>query len=138
MRTKGRSGARRLAMQALYQGQIGGHSLEELREQYSVVPEYKLCETEYFDSLLSQTHEHRDQLDSDISEYGDIPAVQLDPVERAVIWIALAEMHFHDDVHAKVAINEAIELAKQFGAEGGYRFVNGLLDKAGKNIRPAA
>ncbi len=138
MRTKGRSGARRLAMQALYQGQIGGHSLEELQEQYAVVPEYKLCETEYFDSLLSQAHEHREHLDNDIGEYGDIVAAQLDPVEHAVLWIALAEMRFHDDVPVAVVINEAVELTKQFGAEGGHRYVNGLLDKAGQKIRPAA
>ncbi len=138
MRTKGRSGARRLAMQALYQSQIGGHSLEELQEQYAAVPEYKICETEYFDSLLSQAHEHREQIDKDIGEYGDIIAAQLDPVERAVLWIALAEIRFHDDVHVAVVINEAVELTKKFGAEGGHRYVNGLLDKAGRKIRPAA
>jgi N utilization substance protein B len=125
-------------MQALYQGQIGGHELDELREQYAAVPEYELCETEYFDSLLMQTHEFREQLDADIAEFGDIEAAQLDPVEHAVLWIALAEMHFHDDVHAAVIINEAVELTKQFGAEGGHRYINGLLDKAGQKLRPAA
>ena len=63
---------------------------------------------------------------------------KLDPVERAVLWIAFAELCFQPDVPTKVILNEAIELAKLYGAEGGYRYINGLLDKASANLRPAA
>jgi N utilization substance protein B len=87
--------------------------------------------------LLGQIETARAALDIHISEFGDIPAEQLDPVEHAVLWIALAEFCFQPDVPAKVILNEAIELAKSYGAEGGYRYINGLLNKAAANLRPA-
>ena len=54
----------------------------------------------------------------------------------AVLRIALFELSKRDDVPYKVAINEAIELAKTFGAEDSHKFVNGVLDKAAPVIRP--
>lgn len=138
MKKNGRQGARQLALQALYQAQIGGHEQALLHEQFTADPAYRLCEQSYFDELLSQSFEYREHLDHDIGEYGDIPAAQLDPVERAVLWIALTELRFHADVPVPVVINEAVELTKLYGAEGGHRFVNGLLDKAGRELRPAA
>ncbi len=138
MQTRGRSGARRLVMQALYQVQISGHDLDELRGQFRSGTDYQGCDNEYFESLLQEVCDQRASLDQDIADCGDIAAEQLDPVERAVLWLALAEIRFHDDVPLPVIINEAVELAKVFGAEGGHRYVNGLLDKAGEKLRAAA
>lgn len=138
MKKSGRQGARQLALQALYQAQISGHEREDLAAQFADEPGYRLCEQPYFETLLDEAFSYREHLDSDIGEYGDIPAEQLDPVERAVLWIALAEMRFHEDVPVPVVINEAIELTKLYGAEGGHRYINGLLDKAGRSLRPAA
>ena len=61
---------------------------------------------------------------------------ELGQVEKAVLRIALFELSKRDDVPYKVAINEAIELAKTFGAEDSHKFVNGVLDKAAPVIRP--
>jgi len=138
MQKKGRSGARRLVMQALYQMQMTDHALDILQRQFRNESEYAGCDADYFEALLADVDEHRAHLDTDIAEYGDIPPAQLDPVERAILWLALAEMRFHNDVPIPVVINEAVELAKVFGAEGGHRYVNGLLDKAGHKLRPAA
>ena len=138
MQKKGRRGARRLVMQALYQSQITDHALEILQKQFRNESEYAGCDADYFESLLADVDEHRVHLDADIAEFGDIEPAQLDPVEHAILWVALAEMRFHDDVPTPVVINEAVELAKVFGAEGGHRYVNGLLDKAGQKLRPAA
>ncbi|MBT8423162.1 MAG: transcription antitermination factor NusB [Gammaproteobacteria bacterium] len=138
MKKSGRQGARQLAVQALYQAQISAHEHDELTRQFKDDPGYGKCEQSYFEQLLDEAFRHREHLDNDISEFGDIPPAQLDPVEHAVLWIALAELRFHDDVPVPVVINEAIELTKIFGAEGGHRFVNGLLDKAGRSLRPAA
>lgn len=130
MAVRGRPGARRLLLQALYQSQIAGHDRQELMRQYSEHVDYTAVDSDYFSKLLAEVDGARSELDSDISCYGDIPAEQLDPVEHAILWIAFAEFHFHPDVPPKVVINEAIELAKSFGAEGGHRYINGVLDKA--------
>lgn len=61
---------------------------------------------------------------------------ELGQVEKAVLRIALFELSKRSDVPYKVAINEAIELAKTFGAEDSHKFVNGVLDKAAPVIRP--
>ena len=130
MAARGRPGARRLLLQALYQSQIAGHDLRELKQQYAEHVDYATVDSAYFLKLLGEIDGARAELDIDIGSYGDIVAEQLDPVEHAVLWIALAEFRFHPDVPPKVVINEAIELAKTFGAEGGHRYINGLLDKA--------
>ena len=135
MAAQGRHGARRMLLQAFYQMQISGHSVEELAEQFVDHPEAATADIEYFDQLLTTIAETRDQLDIDISGFGDIQVERLDPVEHAILWIALAELRGCDDVPPKVVINEAIELAKTFGAEGGYRYINGLLDKASAELR---
>ncbi len=57
---------------------------------------------------------------------------QLDPVEHAVLWIGLKELRERDDIPAGVAINEAINLAREFGAEGSHRYINAILDTAAR------
>jgi N utilization substance protein B len=130
MAVRGRPGARRLLLQALYQSQIAGHDRQELMRQYAEHVDYATVDSAYFSQLLADIDNARAELDADIATYGDIVPAQLDPVEHAILWIAFAEFRFHPDVPPKVVINEAIELAKCFGADGGHRYVNGLLDKA--------
>jgi N utilization substance protein B len=135
MKKGGRHGARRLLLQAFYQAQLSGDPAAVLLEQFSVLPEFARADGAYFEELLAQIDTGRPELDLHIGTFGDIPAEQLDPVERAVLWIALAEFCYQPDVPTRVILNEAIELAKSYGAEGGYRYVNGLLDKASVNLR---
>ncbi|HJP04416.1 MAG: transcription antitermination factor NusB [Gammaproteobacteria bacterium] len=137
MAAQGRHGARQLLVQAFYQSQLSGHAGSELLEQFADHPDIGKSDRAYFEQLIEQIEESRATLDAHITEFGDIPAEQLDPVERAVLWIALAEFCFQPDVPANVILNEAVELAKLYGAEGGYRYINGLLDKASTNLRPA-
>jgi len=124
-------------VQALYQIQMAGHDAARLKAQFAERPEYKAADSEYFELLLDQIEDSKDQLDEEIARFGDIPADQLDPVEHAVLWIALAEFRFHKDVPPKVVMNEAIELAKIYGAEGGHKYVNGLLDKLAADLPQA-
>jgi N utilization substance protein B len=132
--SKSRSGARRLLVQALYQNQLADHNLEQLREQFAEYPNYANADTDYFNTLLEEIDADREALDSVIEEFGQISVEKLDPVEHAVLWVALAELKFHTDVPPKVVISEAIKQAKLFGAEGGHRYVNGLLDKAAAGV----
>lgn len=135
MAARGRHGARRLLVQALYQFQISGHAEDELIEQFAAREEFERIDSGYFLSLLREIIEGADALDGLIAESADRPVAHLDPIERAVLWIGLAELESHPDVPFKVVLNEAVELSKQFGAEDGHRFVNAVLDKAAKSLR---
>ena len=135
----GRHGARRLLLQALYQLQIAAPDPEDLRTQFRTHPDYAKADAKYFQQLLPKICARRAELDAAIDAAGDIRSEQLDPVERAILWVAFAELELQPDVPPKVVINEAVELAKEFGAEGGHRYVNAVLDKhrAGERADPA-
>jgi N utilization substance protein B len=60
----------------------------------------------------------------------------VDPVERAILRLGAYELIEHPEIPYRVVINEAVELAKTFGAEKGHRYVNGVLDKAARDLRP--
>ena len=77
-------------------------------------------------------------LDELIAAAADRPVNQLDPVERAVLWIGLTELRDHPDVPERVVIDEAIELAKEFGAQDGFRYVIAVLDGMVRRLRPPA
>lgn len=128
MRWKRRRRARRLLVQALYQQQLAGSDAEEILAQFRLCEDYNHADTEFFGDLLRAAMAHRDELDRQILAASDIPIERIDPVERAVLWTALAEMQRRDTRRA-VVINEAIELAREFGADQGYRFVNAVLDR---------
>jgi len=132
-----RYAARRLAVQALYQTQLNERELELLVLQFRHDQGYPGADATYFEALLQDAFVARDVLDQDIRSYGDIAPEQLDPVERAVLWVGLTELRSRPDVPLRVVLNEAVELAKQFGAEGGHRFVNGVLDRAAASLRAA-
>ena len=90
----------------------------------------------YFRELLSGVATNSGYLDGLMKPYLSRQLEELGQVEKAVLRIALFELSKRDDVPYKVAINEAIELAKVFGAEDSHKFVNGVLDKAAPHIRP--
>lgn len=138
MAAGGRHGARRLLLQALYQWQLTHHDVDALEAQFVARPEYEGIDGEYFSALLREVIEDVASLDESLAAVGDRPVEQLDPVERAILWGALAEFMHHDDVPPKVIINEAVRLAKQFGAEDGHRYVNAVLDKASRQLRPTS
>ncbi len=73
-----------------------------------------------------------------IGAHADRGLDQVDAVGRGILLLALAELKFREDVPIKVVINEAVELAKRYGAADSYRFVNAVLDKAAKALRPTA
>jgi len=135
MSTRGRHGARRLLLQALYQQQIAGHDYAELRGQFADREGFGAADGQYFFELLNEILSDPGVLDERIDAFADRPIAQIDPVERAVLWIGIAELRAHPDVPANVAINEAIELAKEFGAQDSYRYINAILDSAAKELR---
>lgn len=136
MAMNGRSASRRLLIQALYQHQISGHNRSVLHEQYINGREAVRADKPYFEQLLKEVMVSLDELDERIAVYADRPIEQIDPIERAVLWLGVTELDLHPDLPPKVVMNEAIELCKLFGSQDGYRYVNAVLDKAVKDIRP--
>jgi N utilization substance protein B len=134
---RGRHGARRLVLQALYQRQLGGHTAAELIAQFSDKKEFRGVDAGYFLTLIEEILAAEQSLDELISRAADRPVSQLDPVEHGVLWIGLTELRSHPDVPRRVVIDEAVELAKEFGAQDSFRYVNAVLDSIAAELRPA-
>ena len=132
-----RGRARLLTVQALYQMQLTGHDLTELRSQFKSRPEYERVDQDYFNDALTTICENQEEIESEIAEFADRPVEQLDPVERGILLLGIYEFQSVADVPYRVVINEAVNLAKRMGAEDGYKFINALLDRASKKLRPA-
>ena len=134
---RARSLSRKLAMQALYQWQLAGQSASELQRQFAAEEGYGDAEEEYFAGLVNGVTTTVTVLDTRLQPLIDRPLAQLDPVERAVLWIGMFELLHRPDVPYRVVINESVELAKRFGATDGHKFVNAVLDRAARELRSA-
>jgi N utilization substance protein B len=138
MAATGRHGSRRLLVQALYQRQLAGHTGAEIVAQFSSQKDFEKVDVEYFRRLLGEILADTAGLDALIAGDADRPVAQLDPVEHAILWLGLTELRAHAEIPVKVVINEAVQLAKEFGATDGHRYINALLDKVAPKLRPAA
>jgi len=132
-----RTRARRYGMQALYQWDLSGLDMAEIQRQFFEVEDFTHADGGYFIELLNGVKTRIERIDAHISESIDRPIEQLDPVERAILRIACYELLFRHDIPYRVSINEAITLARKFGAEQGHAFINGVLDNMARKIRPA-
>ncbi len=131
-----RSGARELLAQAVYQWLLTDHGFDELVNQFAERDEFNRIDTSYFRLLLKDILERQVELTALIEDYADRGLEQLDPMGRAILLIGLAELRLRPKVPTKVVINEAIKLAKRYGATDGDRFVNAILDRAAGVLRP--
>ena len=130
-----RQRARGLLIKALYQWQLTDHSRDELLAQYSELAEFGRIDQAFFEDMLTRVLAEAEALDEVIEAFADRGISQLDAVARAGLLLALTELKFRDDIPVKVVIDEAIKLAKRFGATDSYRFINAVLDKAAKRLR---
>lgn len=138
MAATGRHGSRRLLVQALYQHQLSGHTAAEIATQFALQRDFRLVDVDYFRLLLGEILGDTTALDRLLAEQADRPVAQLDPVERGILWLGLAELKLHREVPVKVVINEAVKLAHEFGAQDGHRYINAVLDQIAPALRPAA
>ena len=131
---KGRVGSRQLLLQVLYQHQKNDDDVAILMSQSSQLKEYKRIDQEYFKLLLEGIFLSKDDLEKMIAPHIDRPIDQIDSIERAIIWISVYEIS-NTDIPNSVAINEAIELAKSFGAETSFQYINAVLDSYCQSIK---
>lgn len=130
-----RTKARQHALQGLYQWQIGGQDIRDIINQFLVDQDVDSFEVPYFQDLLRGVPAHVNELDEALSPCLDRAIASVDPVERATLRLAAYELAHHPEIPYRVVINEAVELAKMFGAEEGHKYVNGVLDKLAKKLR---
>ena len=125
---KARRKARRLALQILYEMDCSGHAMESTFAYLSGDLNQENSYNDFALQLIVGTWEHRALLDQVIHRHApEWPLTQMAYIDRNILRIAIWEFGVYGDTPLKVAINEAVELAKQYGSESSYRFVNGVL-----------
>ena len=126
-----RSRGREVALQVLYQvEQNPGVSPDEVRQfiERRLLGDRKLCE--FTEELIAGVKEHQAQIDGLISQVAENWRLdRMAAIDRNILRLGAYEMLFRPDVPAKVAINEALELAKRYSTAQSSRFVNGILDR---------
>ena len=130
-----RSRARRRAAQAVYAWQIGGNPMRDVIEEFRHEQDMEIADLDYFEDLLRGVEKHCAELDAGLAPWLDRDMAQVDPIERAILRLAAYELRHRPDVPYRVVLNEAVEVAKRFGAEHGHTYVNGVLDKAAAALR---
>jgi N utilization substance protein B len=133
---RARSLARRLALQALYQLQLNPRTLAATQRQFAADPEAERVDLDYFRALVAAIAPNREALDSRLEGLCEIAPPDLDPIEHAILWLGLHELESCPELPYRVALAEAVQLAKQFGATDGHKFVNAVLDRAAQELRP--
>jgi N utilization substance protein B len=128
--------ARELAVQATYSWQVSQNPVREIEVNFIAENSKRRFDIEYFQLLLRGVFANVSEIDAVISPYVDRPLDDIDQVEKAILRVAVFELKDCADVPYRVVINEAIELAKAFAADDSHKFVNGVLDKTVKLIRP--
>jgi N utilization substance protein B len=137
-RFESRSRARRRALQALYQWHLTGLEAGEIIAQFREEQDFSNVDTELFATLVRKVSRDQAALDEKIEPFLDRPLNQLDVIEHVILSIGAYELINSIEVPHQVVIDEAINLAKLFGAEQGHSYINGVLDKAVKQLRDPA
>lgn len=125
---KPRTRARSLALQVLYEVDIANHPAAEVYklrlEEFPLTDDLAEFARQIIFGILPLTHE----LDQLIAKYApDWPLDQIAAIDRNILRMALWEFSFQGETPIKVAINEAVELAKHYGSDSAPRFINGVL-----------
>jgi len=124
-----KTNARKCAVQALYQWQMTGNSLAQIEMNFLEEELLKGAQKKYFTDLFYGVPKQLNAIDEALSAFVDRPVDKIDPVERAVLRLGVYELTNHLETPYKVIINEAVNLAKCFGADGSHKYINGVLDK---------
>lgn len=136
---KARKKARLLLMQALYQWQMHestGIDLRALQQQFHQMNNMERCDVHYFDTLLFAIPENIIAIETAFTPYLDRTVKELNPIECALLRLGTYELLFRLEIPSRVILNEAVYLAKEYGSEEGYKYVNGVLNKVARATRP--
>ncbi len=128
-----RARARRFAMQAVYQHLLTGDEYSAIAQQVKERESDRDFDDLFFDDIIEGVAEFSANFDLQLAPFVNRPMEQLDFVEHAILLVAAYELN-NSGTPPKVAINEAIIIAKKFGSEDSHKFVNGVLDNLYKSL----
>jgi len=124
-----RSRARRFAVQALYQWQLSGLDIDDIKKQFYEEHNFKKVDSKFFDEVIYKIPSMVTELEEKITPHLSRAYKDIDPIEKGILLLGCYELAHRPDVPYRAVINEAIELAKTFGAEDAHKFINSILDK---------
>ena len=127
--------AREFALQGLYQWQLARTEPAAIARQLAEAKGFDKVDADYFKSLLEGAIAAAPELEQAITPHLDRAFSRLSPVERGILLLAGYELAHRPEVPFRAVINEAVELAKDFGGTDGHKFVNGVLDKLAAQLR---
>lgn len=127
--------SRELVLRALYQWQLTGDDLASLLTQAEEAEEYPQANHALLRALLEGILIEAPALDAALAPHLDRPVTRVSPIEHALLLLGAYELLHSPDVPYRVAINEAVELAKRYGGTDGHKYVNGVLDKLARTAR---
>lgn len=132
---KARGKSRRLAMQAVYQWQMTGDSITDIKQQFFDENNMSKADAEFFSELVSGVASSISELDVLLEKYMSRSAESVDPVERSILRLATYEFVNRYDVPYRVVLNEAVNITKEYCSENSHTFVNAVLDKVAREVR---
>lgn len=128
--------ARELALQGLYQWLVGGQDAATIEAHAAENEQMGGVDTAHYRELLNGAIDQAEDLRAQVAPHLDRSVAVLSPVEHAILLIASYELQHRVEIPYRVVINEAVELAKNFGGTDGFKYVNGVLDKLAAQLRP--
>ncbi len=128
--------SREFALQGLYEWLLSGSEASVIEAHMREQDDFKKADAAHFDALLHGCVVEAADLDAVLARHVDRKTSELSPIEHGVLLIGTYELKHCVDIPYRVAINEAVELAKSFGGTDGHKYVNGVLDKAASELRP--
>lgn len=127
--------ARHYAMQALYQWHMAHAAVNVIEAEFRSDYDFSNVDLEYFQALLHGIPASVDDLDGTYEPLLDRRLNELDPIERTLLRMGTWELKERIDVPYRVVINEAVALARKFGATDGHKYINGVLDRLSRDLR---
>ncbi len=122
-------------MQATYQWLMSMEDITLIEKQYLEDPEAQSANQSMLTELIRGIETNYKQLTATMQPFLDRSFDKIDPIEQAILLLATYELKYSISIPYRAVINEAIELAKIYGAEQGHKFINGVLDKIAKDLR---
>ncbi|MBP9712344.1 MAG: transcription antitermination factor NusB [Sterolibacterium sp.] len=128
--------AREFVLQGLYQWMVGGQDQAAIEGHAVDITHFDKADLPLYRGLLTQTLDHAATLQAAIEPHLSRPWNEVSPIERAILLMAACEFNHFPEVPYRVILNEAIDLAKDYGGTDGHKFINGVLDKLAPDLRP--
>lgn len=128
--------SREAALQGLYQWLVTGDEIAVIDAHMRELEGFSKADIGHFETLLNGCITEAADLDAVLARHVDRKTTELSPIEHGVLMIGAYELKHCIDIPYRVAINEAVELAKSFGGTDGHKYVNGVLDRSAGDLRP--